>query len=134
MLQSNNAQSAIDRERAGPEIISGADALQGFVGLVRRRFFVIFFVALLTISLGLIYCVTVRSSFTAQAQLLIDARKLQVFQQQSILGDIPVDTAQVQADGLKERFERKAPQWAGHPAQLVHAVGEPPSRHRRHWH
>lgn len=97
MLQSNNVQSAIDRERAGPEIISGADVLQGFVGLVRRRFFVIFFVALLTISLGLIYCITVRSSFTAQAQLLIDARKLQVFQQQSILGDIPVDTAQVES-------------------------------------
>ena len=97
MLQSNNEQSAIDRQRQGPEIISGADTLQGFVGLVRRQFFVIFFVGLLAISLGLIYCITARPSFTAQAQLLIDARKLQVFQQQSILGDIPIDTAQVES-------------------------------------
>ena len=42
-------------------------------------------------------CGHCRPSYTAQAQLLIDARKVQVFQQQSILGDIPIDTAQVES-------------------------------------
>ena len=47
--------------------------------------------------MALFIVITARPSFTAQAQLLIDARKVQVFQQQSILGDIPIDTAQVES-------------------------------------
>ena len=51
----------------------------------------------LTIALSVIYLITARASFTAQAQMMIDAHKLQVFQQQSILGDVPIDTAQVES-------------------------------------
>ena len=40
---------------------------------------------------------TARPMFTAQAQLMIDARKVQIFQQQSVFGDIPIDTAQVES-------------------------------------
>ena len=97
MLQTNNPQSEINREPAAPEIVSGAESLRSFVGFVRRQFPVIAFVTLLTIALGVIYLITARPSFTAQAQLLIDARKVQIFQQQSILGDIPIDTAQVES-------------------------------------
>lgn len=95
MLQTNQAQSEINREPAEPESISPAETLESFVSFVHRQFPVIVIVALLTIALGVIYVINARPSFTAQAQLLIDARKLQVFQQQSILGDIPIDTAQV---------------------------------------
>lgn len=97
MLQPNKARSEISSESAAPEIMSGADTLQDFVGFVRRQFSVIAFVALLSITLSVIYCITARPSFTAQAELMIDARKLQVFQQQSVLGDIPIDTAQVES-------------------------------------
>ena len=68
------------------ETLSGAETLQTFLGFVRRQFSVILFVTLLALALGVIYVVTARPSYTAQAQLLIDARKVQVFQQQSILG------------------------------------------------
>lgn len=97
MLQINNAQSAMNREPAAPEIISAAETLQLFISFVRRQFPVILFTTLLVTGLGLIYVATARPSFTAQAQLMIDAHKLQVFQQQSILGDLPIDSAQVES-------------------------------------
>jgi succinoglycan biosynthesis transport protein ExoP len=97
MLQTNKAQSETNREPAAPEFVSGAETLQLFVSFVRKQFPVIVFVSLLAIVLGVIYLTTTRPSFTAQAQLMIDARKLQVFQQQSILGDNPIDTAQVES-------------------------------------
>ncbi len=97
MLQSNKTQSDINREPAAPEVVSGAESFQSFVSFVRRQFPVIVFVTLLAIALGVIYVTTARPSFTAEAQLMIDAHKMQVFQQQSILGDIPIDTAQVES-------------------------------------
>ena len=104
MLQTNNMQAELDREpTAIIETQSGRETLRSFLGFVRRQFSVILFVTLLTLALGVIYIVTARPSYTAQAQLLIDARKVQVFQQQSVLGDSPIDAAQVesQAEILK---------------------------------
>jgi succinoglycan biosynthesis transport protein ExoP len=97
MLQSNKAQSDINREPPAPEVVSGAETLRFFVSFVRRQFSVIAFVMLLAIALSVIYLITARPSFTAEAQLMIDAHKVQVFQQQSILGDVPIDTAQVES-------------------------------------
>ena len=85
------------RQPAAAEMLSGADTLRLFTGFIRRQFSVVLFVTLLTTALGAIYLFTARPSFTAQAQLMIDTRKVQVFQQQSILGDIPIDTAQVES-------------------------------------
>jgi succinoglycan biosynthesis transport protein ExoP len=79
------------------QTLSGAEGLQAFLGFVRRQFAVVLFVTLLALALGVIYVVTARPSYTAQAQLLIDARKVQIFQQQSVLGDNPIDTAQVES-------------------------------------
>ena len=97
MLQSNKIQSEISREPAAPEMLSAAETFQHIVSFVRRQFPGIVFVTLLSIALGVIYLITARPSFTADAQLIIDAHKVQVFQQQSILGDIPIDTAQVES-------------------------------------
>jgi polysaccharide biosynthesis transport protein len=103
MLQTNNVQPDIAAEPIAIETLSGAETLRSFMSFVRRQFSVILFVTLLALALGVIYVVTARPSYTAQAQLLIDARKVQVFQQQSILGDSPIDAAQVesQAEILK---------------------------------
>jgi succinoglycan biosynthesis transport protein ExoP len=96
MLQSNKTQSEISREPASP-ILSGAESWEKLVGFVRRQISVIVFVMLLTTAIGVIYLFTARPSFTADAKMMIDARKVQVFQQQSILGDVPIDTAQVES-------------------------------------
>ena len=98
MLQTNNMQADVDREpTAIIETQSGTETLRSFLGFVRRQFSVILFVTILALALGVIYIVTARPSYTAQAQLLIDARKVQVFQQQSVLGDSPIDAAQVES-------------------------------------
>ena len=97
MLQSHKAQPQIISGATKLEMLSAAETLRAFVSFLRRQSPVIVFVTLLALALGATYVVTARPSFTATAQLLIDARKVQVFQQQSILGDIPVDTAQVES-------------------------------------
>ena len=95
MLQLSKTRSELNVDPAAPQTLSHAEALYDFLAFVRRQFYVIAFVLILAIALGVIYTATARPSYTAQAELMIDARKLQVFQQQSILGDIPIDTAQV---------------------------------------
>jgi polysaccharide biosynthesis transport protein len=108
MLQTNKAQSEINREPVAPEFVSGAETLQFFVSFIRRQFPVIVFVTLLMIALGVIYVITARPSFTAEAQLMIDARKMQVFQQQSVLGDVPIDAAQVASQVVVLKSENVA--------------------------
>lgn len=96
MLQPG-ASSDIRSEVAAPESMPGSVSWHDFVGFVRRQISIIIFVTLLFVAFGIIYSITARPTFIAQAELMIDARKLQVFQQQSILGDIPIDTAQVES-------------------------------------
>jgi succinoglycan biosynthesis transport protein ExoP len=93
MLQSNNTQSEISTKPAA----SAAEAFESFTSFARRQYPVIVFVTVLAIALGIIYLTSARPSFTAEAKLLIDAPKVQIFQQQSILADIPIDTAQVES-------------------------------------
>lgn len=97
MLQTNKVRSDINSEPLALQTLSGAESLQAFLGFARRQFAVILFVTLLALVLGVIYVATARPSYTAQAQLLIDARKVQIFQQQSVLGDNPIDAAQVES-------------------------------------
>ncbi len=97
MLQSPRKQYQLKHESVAPEILSAAETVQYFVDFVRRQLPIIVFVILLSLVLGVIYVATARPSFTSEAKLLIDANKVQVFQQQSILSDIPIDTAQVES-------------------------------------
>jgi succinoglycan biosynthesis transport protein ExoP len=98
MLQRSKTQSGISRPSIGPQEQSEGDSLQAFTSFVRRQFPVIVFVTILAMSLGVIYVITARPRFTAEALLLVDAQKMQVFQQQPIVGDLPVDTAEVESE------------------------------------
>jgi succinoglycan biosynthesis transport protein ExoP len=71
--------------------------LQFFVSFVRRQFSIIIFSVLLVLALGIIYVVTARPSFTAEAQLLIDPHSVHLFQQQSLISEAPIDVAQVES-------------------------------------
>ena len=94
MLQPSHSQLPVQREL---ETISPEQTLASFVGFIRRQMGVVIFVVLLAFSLGLVYVTTTPPSYTAYVKLLIDARKVQLFQQQSILGEIPIDTASVES-------------------------------------
>src|SRR5665213_3541842 len=48
-----------------------------------------------SLTLGLLYLFTTPSSYKATATMVIDSRKVQLFQQQSVLGDIAVDAGTV---------------------------------------
>ena len=92
MLQTTQDQPAVQRE---PQFALPEETLEQIVSFIRRQFRIIVFVALVGISLGAVYLATTPVSYTAQVMLLIDSRKVQLFQQQSVLGDIPIDTASV---------------------------------------
>jgi polysaccharide biosynthesis transport protein len=71
--------------------------------ILRRQYPIIAFLFLMSIGVGLLYLLTTPPNFTGQAMLVIDSRKVQVFQQQSVLGDYSVDstTVETQVEILK---------------------------------
>ena len=95
MLQTTKDQSTVQHEQ---EIVLPEETLAHLVSFIRRQFPVIVFVTLVGMALGVVYLVTTPPSYTAHAKLLVDSRKINLFQQQqSILGDIPIDTASVES-------------------------------------
>ena len=95
MLQTTKDQPTVQHEQ---EIVLPEETLAHLVGFIRRQLPVIVFVTLLGMALGVVYLVTTPPSYTAHAKLLVDSRKINLFQQQqSILGDIPIDTASVES-------------------------------------
>ncbi len=106
MLQVDKSRIAASQRLS--HAVSGADILEIYTSFARRQFPTILFCLLLAIILGTIYILTTRPSFTAQAQMIIDTRKVQVFQQQSVLGESPVDTAGVESQVESRRAENIA--------------------------
>src|SRR6516162_2805534 len=76
----------------GPDYASLEELFKIFTGFLHRQYPVIVVVFLLTVALTAVYLFTTPPSFTAFAKLLIDTRKVQLFQQQSVLGEAPPDT------------------------------------------
>jgi succinoglycan biosynthesis transport protein ExoP len=94
MLQfsKNSALIQPDNEAAPP-----AEILQSAINFVRRQYVVIAFAVALTTLFGIVYLITTPPTFTAYAKMIIDTRKVQLFQQQSIMGDLGVDSAAVES-------------------------------------
>jgi polysaccharide biosynthesis transport protein len=76
----------------GPDYASLEELFKIFTSFLHRQYPVIVVVFLLTVALTAVYLFTTPPSFTAFAKLLIDTRKVQLFQQQSVLGEAPPDT------------------------------------------
>src|SRR3954454_12612039 len=85
-------------ELAAPQVEKRlpADVLQQAIKFVRRQYVVIAVALAITTMLGIVYLITTPPSFSAFAKMIIDTRKVQLFQQQ-IMGDIGVDTAAVES-------------------------------------
>ena len=69
-------QLKISRLFNASQIALPEETLEHFVSFIRRQFLVIVFVTLVGIALGVVYLVTTPVSYTAQAMLLIDSRKV----------------------------------------------------------
>jgi succinoglycan biosynthesis transport protein ExoP len=93
MLQINKAPKINESD----EHSSNAPGYLVLLGFVRRQLWVIAGVTLLSLTAGILYLINTPPSFTAQATMIIDTRKSNVFQQQAIIGDIQVDSATVES-------------------------------------
>lgn len=102
MLEVNKQSIVPDRE-AEPEFSSPGEALTNYVNIVRRQFPTILLIIACTTALGLIYLFTAMPKFTATTRMVIDTRKVQLFQQQASFGDIAIDpaTTETQVEILK---------------------------------
>jgi succinoglycan biosynthesis transport protein ExoP len=95
MLQTLKSPIRPDRGAPAPQYLSHAELLNISTGFLQRQYPVIVFTLLVMMALAAIYVLSAQPKYTAQAKLLIDTRKVQLFQQQSVLGDIPPDPASV---------------------------------------
>src|ERR1700691_538234 len=99
MLQSQ--QSASDRADEGiadAEVAPDASqSIQKLSEFIRRQYPVVIFATAIVIALGVVYVFTTPPRYTATATLLIDTKKVQLFQQQSMFNDLSIDTATVES-------------------------------------
>jgi len=95
MLQVNKPTSEINRDF--PEADgSPSQSLTSYLDIVRRQFPTVVAIVSACVILALLYLFTAAPLFTSTASMVIDTRKVQLFQQQSVLGDIAVDSATVE--------------------------------------
>src|ERR1700730_17036482 len=102
MLQVNKSPALADRAPAGfadagqgngPPEMSPAELMASLAGFFRRQYPVVLFVLLLAVGLGAVYLLTTPAGFIGRAAMIIDTRKVQLFQQQSIVGEISLDSS-----------------------------------------
>ncbi|MGB9187095.1 MAG: polysaccharide biosynthesis tyrosine autokinase [Methylovirgula sp.] len=87
----------------GPSL---TEMFNSLAGIVRRQLPLFAILVACSATLGLLYLFTTPSSYTAKATMVIDTHKVQLFQQQqSLLGDIPIDAGTVltQVEVLKSQ-------------------------------
>jgi succinoglycan biosynthesis transport protein ExoP len=83
-------------EAPSPDFNGAAVYIYDFYNLILRQYPIVFFVFFLAVGLGGVYVISTPQSFTAQTAMLIDTRKVQLFQQ-SVLGELSVDSATVES-------------------------------------
>src|SRR5712692_3127718 len=75
---------------------STIESLSGLVAFVGRQYPIIVFVGTIIFVLGLVYVFSAQPQYTAEASLIIDTRKVQLFQQ-ALLGDSGINSAAVES-------------------------------------
>ena len=134
MLQTNKPRPAVEHEPVLNEEMGLGEVVNFAWGFLRRQYPVIAFCALLAVAMGVIYLRHTPPRYTAHATMIIDTRKGQVFQNQSILADAPIDLAgiesQVQivksegvaASVIKDLHLTEVPEFVGGGASLTDRV------------
>ncbi|MGY4344978.1 succinoglycan biosynthesis transport protein ExoP [Bradyrhizobium sp. GM7.3] len=95
MLQVKKPPSEINRDFAEADG-SPSQTLTSYLDIIRRQFPTIIAIVSACVILALLYLFTAAPLFTSTAAMVIDTRKVQLFQQQSVLGDIAVDSATIE--------------------------------------
>jgi succinoglycan biosynthesis transport protein ExoP len=95
MLQVNKPTSEINRDLTEVDG-SPSETLTSYLDIIRRQFPTMIAIVSACVILALLYLFTTAPQFTSTAAMVIDTRKVQLFQQQSVLGDIAIDSATVE--------------------------------------
>ncbi|MBR1329077.1 polysaccharide biosynthesis tyrosine autokinase [Bradyrhizobium ottawaense] len=95
MLQVNKPTSEINRDFTEADG-SPSQTLTSYLDIVRRQFPTMVAIVSACVILALLYLFTAAPLFTSTVSMVIDTRKVQLFQQQSVLGDIAIDSATVE--------------------------------------
>lgn len=81
----------------GPDQAAANELYSSFLVFIRRQWPAVLFVAALCVVLGVVYVINAPTNYTAQATLIIDTHKVNILPQQSVIGDLPVDSATVES-------------------------------------
>jgi polysaccharide biosynthesis transport protein len=100
MLRTNQLRPIVEHEPVLPEEGGLGEIVNFAWGFLRRQYPIILFCALLIIAVGMIYLRTTPPQYTANATMVMDTRKGQFFQQQSIMADAPNDNAGIESQVL----------------------------------
>ena len=84
-------------ESAPDATTSLSETFQFALEFIRRQYPVIAVATAIAVAMGIIYLATARPSYTAAATMLIDTKNSRLFQQQSAVSDLPVDTSAVES-------------------------------------
>jgi polysaccharide biosynthesis transport protein len=95
MLQIRSPEPLARFNTAAATAISPRDLLASLSSLARRRFGIIVLIFSVCVMCGAVYLYVAAPKFLAQASILIDTRKAQLFQQQSVVGDSTIDSSAV---------------------------------------
>jgi succinoglycan biosynthesis transport protein ExoP len=79
------------------ERVPAGNGVADLISFLRRQSTIIVAVLLVALGVGVLYLINTPASYTAQATMIIDTHKNNVFQQQQLIGDSPVDTAMVES-------------------------------------
>jgi polysaccharide biosynthesis transport protein len=96
-MRQPDIQTVQDIDRISDLIPSPADTFKSTSDFVRRQYPIIGFVLAIAIALGFVYVMTTPPSFTATTTMMIDAKRVQLFQQPSMINDLPIDAATVES-------------------------------------
>jgi succinoglycan biosynthesis transport protein ExoP len=95
MLQINKRTSLSGHDApkgVGPLI----EALQDAIRIVRRQLPIVLVIVLCSLALAVLYLANTPPRFTASGAMVIDTRKVQVLDKESVLGEAQIDTSTVQ--------------------------------------
>lgn len=95
MLQVNKSRFGADQTPRVSDFVSPAELYTAVMGFLRRQYQVLIFSVLFALAVGCLYLFMAAPRYTGHAVLVIDTHKTQIFQAQSPLGDLPIDSSTV---------------------------------------
>ncbi|MBR2118637.1 MAG: exopolysaccharide biosynthesis protein [Afipia sp.] len=97
MLQIPNVDQRPDRSPGFSDYVSPDQIVSSVVGFIRRQYPIVLATLAAALLVGACYLLIMRSTYTAQSTLIIDTRKIQAFQSQSLFNEVPIDSPAVES-------------------------------------